>query len=263
MATIPTLYESTIILPHNALGEIDYDFMESRIRELEESRIRELEESRIRELEEYLNVSGLSDCELSPSEEQVLHLLEQHKIKTALFPISDLYDKVQLKNKNFDKRKDTSPTPNNIFSVPLVNAKHGNNGIMFYGKGNIFPSVEMTIDIVQNGAIATGDVYAQPQKTGVLWDAYLIKAKNRHDTENSLLFIACSIQKTIKLRFSYDKKAVWDRVKTQSISLPITESGNIDFEIIETCISALKKRAIQSLKTFIRNEHNAYISITE
>lgn len=63
------------------------------------------------------------------------------------------------------------------FNLPLVNAKHGSNGIMYYGRDADFETAEMTIDIVQNGAIATGDVYAQPQRTGVLWDAYLVKPK--------------------------------------------------------------------------------------
>ena len=40
MATIPKLYECAISIPLDAKGNIDYLFMESRIRELEESRIR-------------------------------------------------------------------------------------------------------------------------------------------------------------------------------------------------------------------------------
>ena len=41
------------------------------------------------------------------------------------------------------------------FNLPLVNAKHGSNGIMYYGRDADFETAEMTIDIVQNGAIAT------------------------------------------------------------------------------------------------------------
>jgi len=67
MATIPKLYECAISLPIGADGDIDYNFMESRIRELEESRIRELEESRIRELEAYLSEAGFDNWGLSQS----------------------------------------------------------------------------------------------------------------------------------------------------------------------------------------------------
>lgn len=226
-----------------------------------ELRIRELEELRIRELEAYLIEAGFEDCNLTQSEYEALSLFENKALSWKSFKLLYLYDKLELKNKAFDKRRDTASSPNEIFSIPLVNAKHGDNGIMFYGKEDIFDSSEMTIDIVQNGAIATGDVYAQPQRTGVLWDAYLIKAKDRSDTENSLLFMACIIQKTIKSIFSYDKKATWNRVKHESILLPVTPSGEIDFEIIETYISAVKKNVIRSLKEFMTQEQHAYTSV--
>ena len=97
------------------------------------------------------------------------------------FIIGDLFEKLQLdvKKEDFNKTFDVSEERTEEFNLPLVNAKHGNNGIMYYGREADFETAEMTIDIVQNGAIATGDVYAQPQKTGVLWDAYLVKPKSR------------------------------------------------------------------------------------
>lgn len=245
----------TILLPTNASHQIDFEFMRERVRELEEERVRELEA--------YLKVTGLDDCTLSQSEKDALSLFSQNKTEMGLFSILDLYEKVQLKNKDFDKRKDTSPLPSEIFSVPLVNAKHGNNGIMFYGKKEIFPSEEMTIDIVQNGAVATGDVYAQPHKTGILWDAYLIKATKHLDTENTLLFMACAIQKTIKLRFNYDEKAVWDRVKRQSIFLPVKKSGDVDFELMENYIRAVKKECIARLKAEINRERKVYREVID
>ena len=255
MATISKLYECAISLPIGADGDIDYNFMESRIREVEESRIRELEA--------YLSEAGFDNCELSQSEADTLSLFKSGKIEWRHFKIGTLYDKLELKNKTFDKRRDTSSIPNKKFTIPLVNAKHGDNGIMFYGKSDIFDSSEMTIDIVQNGAIATGNVYAQPQRTGVLWDAYLIKAQTHNDTENSLLFMACTIQKSIKSIFSYDKKATWSRVKHESIPLPVDLSGEIDYALIETFVSAIKKKAIQSLKKFIEQEHQAYTSVVQ
>ena len=106
------------------------------------------------------------------------------------FVIGDLFDKLNLgiKNPQFNKALDVSEEQTDEFNLPLVNAKHGNNGIMFYGRKEDFETASMTIDIVQNGAIATGDVYAQPQETGVLWDAYLIKPKHEIKSEYTLMF---------------------------------------------------------------------------
>ena len=101
------------------------------------------------------------------------------------FIIGDLFEKLKLgiKNPNFNKAMDVSEEKTEEYNLPIVNAKHGNNGIMFYGRREDFETAEMTIDIVQNGAVATGDVYAQPQETGVLWDAYLIKPKQEIHSE--------------------------------------------------------------------------------
>ena len=52
----------------------------------------------------------------------------------------------------------------------------------------------MTIDIVNDGAISTASVYPQPQETGVLYNAYLIKPL--FDVNNQILyFLSTTIQK--------------------------------------------------------------------
>ena len=238
MGTWSKIKEQYIHLPITKKGNIDFVYMESRIREMEESRIREMEA--------YLKAAGFEDCELTEEEENALK--KMGSIKTNEFAIGDLYDKVKLENKTFDKRKDSRQIPDSQYSLPLVNAKHGDNGIMYYGDPNIFDSIEMTIDIVQNGAIATGDVYPQPQRTGIIWDAYLIQASNHQDNAETLLYFSTAIAKSIKKKYTYDNKAYWEQVKEDKINLPITPSGEIDYMFMESYIRAQEKLAIQRVK---------------
>ena len=86
---------------------------------------------------------------------------------------------LDIRKLNFNKTLDVSEERNEEFSLPLVNAKHGNNGVMYYGRESDFNAAEMTIDIVQNGAIATGDVYAQPQKNRCIMGCLFDKIKTR------------------------------------------------------------------------------------
>ncbi len=102
---------------------------------------------------------------------------------------------------------------------------------------------------MQNGAVATGDVYPQPQATGVLWDAYLIKHTNKELCENELFYFAACLQKSIKLKYGYDKKATWDRIKKDNITIPIL-NGDIDYDLISTFINAIKKEVIKDLVTW-------------
>lgn len=82
------------------------------------------------------------------------------------YKMEDLFEKLNLgfKKKIFAKDNDVSVIKTDEFCLPLVNAKDGNNGIMYYGRESDFESAELTIDVVNDGAVSTGNVYSQPQK---------------------------------------------------------------------------------------------------
>ncbi len=227
----------SIKLPITSSGEIDFDFMESFISELKEERMRKLAA--------YLQATGLKDYELTTAEQQALNAFEH--LEWGEYKIGDLFEKLNLSfNKSkFNKNTDISKSPNAEFSLPLVNAKDGNNGIMYYGRPEDFESAKMTIDIINDGAISAGNVYSQPQETGVLYNAYLIKPKFYIST-NLLHFFTVAIRKSIKMKFSYELKATWERVKKETIYLP-TNNGTPDYAAMETFISAVQKLVIKDV----------------
>lgn len=129
---------------------------------------------------------------------------------------------------------------------------------MYYGREEDWESAEMTIDIVNDGAVSTANVYPQPQKTGVLYNAYLIQPKFK-STVCLLHFFATSIFKSIKHKFSYEYKASWDRVSKEKILLP-TKDGEIDFEFMENFITELETARIAELEAERIAELEAYLS---
>ena len=131
---------------------------------------------------------------------------------------------------------------------------------MYYGRSSDWESETMTLDIVQNGAASTGLVYAQPQATGVLWDAYQIKLKpsvHENLTVSQLLFLATTTQASIQNKFSYENKAIWNKVKTETIKLPLKASANpsnytqddIDWDYMENFMKAIETKAQTRLKS--------------
>lgn len=228
-------------------GNIDFDFIETYISELEEERISELES--------YLTVSGLDNYELSSEEEEALEKFDL--VQWEEYKVGDLFEKLNLKFKKskFDKINDISKVRTSEFNIPLVNAKFGDNGIMYYGRKNDFETASMTIDIVNDGAISTGSVYPQPQETGVLYNAYLIKPL--FDVNNHILyFLSTSIQKSIKEKFGYENKAAWEKVKKEFIQLP-TNNNEIDFSCMELLISAVQKLVIKDVVLYADNKIQA------
>ena len=166
------------------------------------------------------------------------------------FRIGDLFYKLDLKfRKNkFDKKKDVSTVRNHEFCLPLVNAKNGDNGIMYYGRSEDWDSEELCIDIVNDGAVSTGNAYPQPQRTSVLYNAYLIKGieKSFHN-ELAIIYASQVLQKSIKGRYGYDNKATWEKVKNDFISLPITSDNHIAFDTMETFIRTVEKLCVRSV----------------
>ncbi|WP_187885723.1 restriction endonuclease subunit S [Helicobacter pylori] len=247
------------------LEDIDFTFMEKFIAELEQCRLAELEQCRLAELEAYLKATGLENTTLSSDEENALNVFNGNHsggntpcgLTWQHFKLGDLFEKLDLKfkKKTFNKQKDISKVQTSEFDLPLVNAKNGDNGIMYYGRSSDFESAEMTIDIVNDGAVSTANVYPQPLKTGVLYNAYLIKPKFTPTRETLLFFTPC-IYKAIKLKFSYENKASWNKVKNELISLPLKPTAktqtlnDIDFNFMHTLINALMKQIIQGVAEY-------------
>lgn len=271
---LPTLDALDAASPYSSNGYVpDWKYMKNRVAELEKNRVAELEN--------YLIASGLNDYKLTEEDKAVLAaklvdggVLSQNSISTdgclkegRKFKIDDLFKKEKLgwiTNRKFNKEKDVSKEQTKEFDLPLVNAKDGNNGIMYYGRSSDFSSVDGGIDIVSNGAISTGNVYPQSHKIGVLFDAYIINLKNGMKNECLLMYLAASIQKSIKPRFGYSNKAVWSKVRKCNICLPIqtddsgkpvidasktySPKGYIpDWEYMEKYIKATEKEIIKEV----------------
>ena len=208
-----TVDKMTVLLPALTIEEPDWNYMESYMKSIMDGcqkRLQSLLKSSSRG--KSVDVSGWKE-----------------------FRVGDLFEKLDLRcHKKFDKATDISTEQTDKFDLPLVNAKHGNNGIMYYGRSEDWDSAEMTIDIVSNGAASTGDVYAQPQRTGVLFDAYLVKPAWDCTSEHILQYMACVIERCVKSHFGYDNKCTWVKVSQERIWLPVTPSGEPDFQYMES-----------------------------
>lgn len=227
-------------------GEMDFEFMESFVAAMEAEKIKNLDT--------YLEENNLKDYTLTTEEKQVLEDFESGKFEWGEIQIGQLFEKLSLKflKKTFDKENDISREKTLEFNLPLVNAKNGNNGIMYYGKVQDFENAEMCIDIVNDGAISTVNVYPQPQKTGVLYNAFLVKPKF-NNSKKLLHFFASAMQKSIKLKFGYDNKAGWIKVKEEKISLPIKNSQP-DYEKMEILISAIQKMVVKDVVLYVEGK---------
>ena len=147
------------------------------------------------------------------------------------------------------RRQDhVSRTRTKEFSLPVVCAKRGDNGIMKFGRKEDFTAHSNVLSIIYNGAIAAGLVYAHEEEVGIFTDSYLIKWKGKEIPFDVNLFLKTAIQKKIYPIYSREQKATWkDRVENEDIFLPVDSKGEIDLEFMQIVVRAEKKLAAQKI----------------
>ena len=252
---------STIIsLPTTANNEIDFDFMESFIRELEEERIRELEEERIRELSAYLTVSGLSDATLTEREKLALQNFDTLEWKE--FRMGDLFDRVstvKLPYKAADLPKEaTAENP-----LPCLTSSFMNQGLNYYAPKENATVLKHVISIPSNSDVYRA--YYQSHDFTVLSDAYAIRW-NWNDKEISaqqyLFMVACINQVTDLPIYSYKNKlGGWNVVQNKYIMLPV-RSDTPDYEAMQNFISAVQKLVINDVVQYTNKKIEATKKVT-
>ena len=217
----------TICLPVTSSGEIDWQYMQERIAELEQERIAELEQERIAELEHYLVASGLNDYELTEEDKSILatelfngddatELPSENSCwkEARKFKISDVFD--LCKGKRLIKSE-------HIYgNTPFIGSTDSNNGVTGYiGQEPIFSGNAITISY--NGSV--GQVFYQENDFWASDDINVLYLKNH--VLNALLYGYLSgALKKAGSKFSYSYKWNLKRMKETLITLPIQTNAD-------------------------------------
>lgn len=228
-----------IPLPVDDNGSLDIRHMQDRIAELEQDRIAELEA--------YLKASGLDDYELTDEDREVLSLStkcasdetdtlgadsQNGQIRLKKFALGDLFES---STGNTDlQQKDV-----NGKGQYFVNSGVDNRGI----KGRtdkparIFPANTITIDFWGNAYYRDFEYKMATHNHVFSLTGDVIRGKYAG------MYLVGILSK-LPILFSYNNMATWNKLKVLEISLPITKSGDIDFDYMERYIRAIEKLAI-------------------
>lgn len=223
---------------HN--GEIDFDFMESFVAELEAQRVAELSA--------YLTVSGYDNYELSTEELNALQrFAELNDDNWGIYTVGDLFEKVITKKLPY-KAKELPKQPTDDYVLPCLTSSFQNQGLNYYAPKAGATVLSNVISIPSNSDVYRA--YYQSRDFTVLSDAYAIRWKSGKVelSPNQYLFMVMCINKVTDLPiYSYKNKlGGWNVVKSKGIKLP-KKNGKIDFAFMDTFISAIKKLAIKEV----------------
>ncbi len=222
------------------LKDIDFNFMEKFIAELEQCRLAELEA--------YLKATGLSNTTLSSDEENALNLFNGKNsrgntpcgLTWQSFKIVDIFEVKNTRNiLARDVVKDSGTTPYLCASKEnnAVNS-YINYNADFLDKGNcIFIGGKTFVVTYQQK-----DFYSNDSHNLALY------LKDTHSkTKLNQLFIITCIYKALNNKYSWGDSISNTKIQNDSILLPTNQHGEIDFHFMSTLINALMKQTIQGV----------------
>ena len=236
-------------------GEIDFDFMESFVAELEAQRVAELSA--------YLKVSGYDNYELSAEELDALRDFSNFGDDNwGTYKVGNLFERVETKKLPY-KAKELPKQPTDDYILPCLTSSFQNQGLNYYAPKAGATVLSNVISIPSNSDVYRA--YYQTRDFTVLSDAYAIrwKLKDIAISPNHYLFMVMCINKVTDLPiYSYKNKlGGWNVVKGKYIRLP-EKDGKIDFAFTETFISAIKKLAIKDVVLYSDQKIAATKAIT-
>ncbi|ASM36442.1 restriction endonuclease subunit S [Campylobacter sputorum] len=212
-----------IKLPINLKSEIDFEFMENFIAELEAERIAELEA--------YLRVTNLKDYKLTTDEQNALKEFENLDWKK--FNLENLFGK----STRGKRLKSDDRIPGNL---PFVTAGENSEGISDFIGNNIeiFSKNTTTIDMFGSAKYRNYDYGA---------DDHIAVVHTENLNKYAAIFITTSIHKASYTgEFHYGRNFYAKDADCLNINLP-TKNGEIDFKFMENFITAVQKLVIKDV----------------
>ncbi|MCQ2622562.1 restriction endonuclease subunit S [Helicobacter pylori] len=223
-----------------SLEDIDFDFMEKFIAELEQCRLAELQA--------YLKATGLKNTTLSSEEENALNVFNNSGntpcgLTWQSLKIVDIFEVKNTRNiLARDVVKDSGTTPYLCASKEnnAVNS-YINYNADFLDKGNcIFIGGKTFVVTYQQK-----DFYSNDSHNLALY------LKDTHSkTKLNQLFIITCIYKALNNKYSWGDSISNTKIQNDSILLPTNQHGGIDFHFMRTLINALMKQTIQGVAEY-------------
>lgn len=214
--------------PCDNIKNIDFDFMESFIRELEEERIRELNA--------YLLATGLKDYALSAEEEKALETFKT--VQWEEFELPEIFDIKNTHNILSSEIVAESGT------TPYLCASAENNGVSSY--------ISYKNELLENGncIFIGGKTFVVSYQKDNFYsnDSHnlALYLKEQNVTKSNQLYLATCIRKGLSHKYSWGDSISGSKIKSDKFQLP-TKNNKPDYETMETFIKAVEKLVIKDV----------------
>ncbi len=228
------------------LDDIDFDFMEKFIAELEQCRLAELQA--------YLKATGLENTTLSSDEENALNVFNNSigggggntpcGLTWQSFRLGDLFE---ASNGDFDIQKRHI----NHKGEFVITAGLSNNGVLGQSdiQAKVFESHTITIDMF-------GCAFYRSFAYKMVTHARVFSLKPKFEINHKIGLFLSTLFFGYPKKFGYENMCSWVKIKNDKVILPLKPTANtqsledIDFHFMHTFINALMKQTIQGVAQY-------------
>lgn len=160
-------------------------------------------------------------------------------VKWGLYKLKDLFNHIEQGRRL--KKDDQRPG-----NIPFVMSGITNRGVVGYISNPVasFPANSITVDIFGN-AFYRNYAFGAGDDTGVYWSDQVTYS------EATLLFMAATINESLKGRFDFGHKLRSSQSFDFQIYLPEKSKGKIDFEFIDSFVRELERARLRELEAYL------------
>lgn len=232
-ATLGRMKRLSVMLPVTDSGEPDYEYMAEYARQKRNAMLakyRVYVEERIAELGKAVEIPALDEKEW-----HAFHLEEIGTVTSG----RDIYAAERVKG-----------------NTPYITSGGTNNGVGYF-VGNINDTLDSGyIALNRNGAV--GKAFYHPSKSLMGNDCRKVHLK---DADRNL-FVGQFVSLCLSMQsecFSYSRKLGTARAKRMQVMLPVTDSGELDYEYMEQYAKNMMLRKYQQYLEFINRQNVAEV----
>lgn len=224
-ATLTRLKNSRILLPVNSNNEPDYEFMTDFMKEIEKQQISKYEDH-LSNLK-YSNWGAISNL---------------NSVKWKEFNLHDLFTNIQrgkrLIRTNFLEG-----------NIPFISSSSLSNGLdSFIGNSENIRNFNNCLTLANSGSV--GSTFYHPYD--FVASDHVTHLKNEDFNKYVYLFIA-TMTKRLSEKYNFNREINDQRLKRETIILPVDDEGNPDYEYMEQYMINIEIQFLEKYLNYIKN----------
>ena len=145
------------------------------------------------------------------------------------FKLGDILRKIDTQ-KILLKKRECSPIKTKEYNLPARTATTQNHGLSCYIPRDCATVLNNCISVSANGDYCA---FWHDSEFTILQDSYALQGNGFELTEKIALFLISCMDRAFSSKYNWNNKSGWEKLRNETIKLPVTESEEIDWEYMQ------------------------------